>query len=223
MNGTAKDWAQEVFIQISETQVGRAIRTKRWKYSVWAPERKGNRDSGSDVAIMCLLGYSPRQYHSGRAPLEALRQAVAAGFADYAKFADDKDLDSLRGDSDFKSLIAELKARFGPVPLKWDRDRPAPEFAVAYGQAGRPLSSAILLMTFIIRVTDTNPALFYIQPARWNSGGFNLPVYIAAGNISRIIPLHPYPAGTDQPSFKINAGQTPVEAASWGQVKELYQ
>ena len=32
-------WAQEVFIQISESQVGRAIRTKKWKYSVVAPKR----------------------------------------------------------------------------------------------------------------------------------------------------------------------------------------
>ena len=34
-----KNWPQEVFIQISESQVGRAIRTKKWKYSVVAPPR----------------------------------------------------------------------------------------------------------------------------------------------------------------------------------------
>ena len=28
-------------------------------------------EAGSDVAIMCLLGYDPHEYHSGRAPLEA--------------------------------------------------------------------------------------------------------------------------------------------------------
>ena len=31
-----KNWSQEVFIQISESQIGRAIRTKKWKYSVAA-------------------------------------------------------------------------------------------------------------------------------------------------------------------------------------------
>ncbi len=31
------DWPKEAFIQISETQIGRAIRTARWKYSVRAP------------------------------------------------------------------------------------------------------------------------------------------------------------------------------------------
>ncbi len=36
-DGTAKDWPEEVFMQISHTQIGRAIRTKKWKYSVAAP------------------------------------------------------------------------------------------------------------------------------------------------------------------------------------------
>ncbi len=35
--GAPPDWPQEVFAQISESQVGRAIRTKRWKYSVSVP------------------------------------------------------------------------------------------------------------------------------------------------------------------------------------------
>ena len=35
------DWPEEVFIQISETQCGRAIRTDRWKYSVRAPHNIG--------------------------------------------------------------------------------------------------------------------------------------------------------------------------------------
>ncbi|MGH3739167.1 MAG: sulfatase-like hydrolase/transferase [Micromonosporaceae bacterium] len=32
------DWPDEVFIQVSESEVGRAIRTSRWKYYVIAPE-----------------------------------------------------------------------------------------------------------------------------------------------------------------------------------------
>lgn len=35
------EWPDDVFIQISEAQVGRAVRTKRWKYSVAAPEQDG--------------------------------------------------------------------------------------------------------------------------------------------------------------------------------------
>jgi len=41
MEDTPLDWRKEVFIQISESQVGRAIRTKRWKYSVRAPHKSG--------------------------------------------------------------------------------------------------------------------------------------------------------------------------------------
>ncbi len=37
--GEAPEWKDEVFIQISESQVGRAIRTKDWCYSVYAPDK----------------------------------------------------------------------------------------------------------------------------------------------------------------------------------------
>ena len=37
--GETSGWPEEVFVQISETQVGRAVRTKRWKYGVTAPDR----------------------------------------------------------------------------------------------------------------------------------------------------------------------------------------
>nr|BBH90023.1 hypothetical protein KTC_47740 [Thermosporothrix sp. COM3] len=40
-------WPEEVFIQISESQVGRAIRTRNWKYGVNAPDKNGWDDSGS--------------------------------------------------------------------------------------------------------------------------------------------------------------------------------
>ena len=41
-------WPEEVFIQISESQVGRAVRTRRWKYSVVAPGKDPYQDTGSD-------------------------------------------------------------------------------------------------------------------------------------------------------------------------------
>jgi arylsulfatase A-like enzyme len=40
IHGPRAAWPQEVFVQISESQTGRAIRTSRWKYSVRSPERK---------------------------------------------------------------------------------------------------------------------------------------------------------------------------------------
>jgi arylsulfatase A-like enzyme len=41
-------WQKEVFIQISESQIGRAIRTKRWKYGVVAPEGDGWNEMSSN-------------------------------------------------------------------------------------------------------------------------------------------------------------------------------
>jgi arylsulfatase A-like enzyme len=50
--GQTQDWPQEVFLQISEDHMGRAIRTARWKYEVWVPTDKpgtGDTRMGSDV------------------------------------------------------------------------------------------------------------------------------------------------------------------------------
>ena len=54
VDGKAEDWLDEVFLQISESQCGRAIRTKRWKYSVRAPEKSGQ-DADSDVYMEDFL------------------------------------------------------------------------------------------------------------------------------------------------------------------------
>ncbi|MBI2191109.1 MAG: sulfatase-like hydrolase/transferase [Planctomycetes bacterium] len=43
-----RPWPEEVFVQISESQVGRAVRTRRWKYGVTAPDKKGWKDSAAD-------------------------------------------------------------------------------------------------------------------------------------------------------------------------------
>lgn len=48
IRGDSKDHPREVFVQISESQVGRAIRSPRWKYGVWAPDKDGCAQAGSD-------------------------------------------------------------------------------------------------------------------------------------------------------------------------------
>jgi arylsulfatase A-like enzyme len=48
-SGRSAAWPEEVFIQISESQVGRAVRTARWKYNVSAPEKDGFRDPDAPV------------------------------------------------------------------------------------------------------------------------------------------------------------------------------
>ena len=44
-------WKDEIFIQISESQVGRAIRTKKWKFAVEAPKKSGFLYAKSDKYV----------------------------------------------------------------------------------------------------------------------------------------------------------------------------
>lgn len=48
LRGEKEDWENAAFIQISETQVGRAIRTSRWKYGVVSHDSDGETESASD-------------------------------------------------------------------------------------------------------------------------------------------------------------------------------
>lgn len=91
--GQNKDWANEVYVQISEAEVGRALRTERWKYSVYAPDKQAWKDSGSDHYVerylydlwadpyeaVNLIGR--KQYDAVRQELKArlMRQMTAAG------------------------------------------------------------------------------------------------------------------------------------------------
>ena len=42
-------WPEEIFAQISESEVGRCVRTQRWKYSVSAPNLNGNKNAAAEV------------------------------------------------------------------------------------------------------------------------------------------------------------------------------
>ena len=55
VHGNVQDWPEEVFVQISESQVGRAVRTSRWKYSVTAPGKHGGEDAGSETYTEAFL------------------------------------------------------------------------------------------------------------------------------------------------------------------------
>lgn len=55
LNGERQDWPDEVFVQISEAEVGRAIRTQRWKYGVVAPEKDGSSEPGADHYVETYL------------------------------------------------------------------------------------------------------------------------------------------------------------------------
>lgn len=49
LESDAADWPDDVLIQISESQIGRALRTKKWKYAVDAPGKNGGREPSSDT------------------------------------------------------------------------------------------------------------------------------------------------------------------------------
>ena len=75
VRGEAYDWQDEVFIQMSESHLGRAIRSKRWKYAVTAPDRHGWNDAASDHYIeseLYDLLADPEELHN-RAGLETHR------------------------------------------------------------------------------------------------------------------------------------------------------
>jgi len=52
--GPREDWPGEVFVQVSGSQCGRALRTSRWKYSARAPDKSGG-DPCSEVYVDDLL------------------------------------------------------------------------------------------------------------------------------------------------------------------------
>ncbi len=73
------DWRNEAFIQISESQVARAIRTERWKYCVVAPDKDGARDQASEVYMEYQM------YDLYADPYELVNLAGRTEYRDVAK------------------------------------------------------------------------------------------------------------------------------------------
>ena len=60
------DWEDVAFMQISESHVGRAIRTKRWTYEVGAVGRDGWKDAGADTYMEVFLYDDENDPHQKR-------------------------------------------------------------------------------------------------------------------------------------------------------------
>jgi len=80
----ADEWHNEAFIQISESMVGRALRTERWKYCVVSPEGHGGRDSASNRYVEYQL---------------------------YDLFADPHELVNLAGRRESQEIVSQLRER----------------------------------------------------------------------------------------------------------------
>jgi hypothetical protein len=114
-------------------ELARSYEQKNWPAALGVLEEQlklaestGNREARAGVlyntaCVHALAG-------QGKQALAAIREAVSAGFTDYSRYLSDPDFDSLRADADFKNLLAELKEKYGPRPLVWDRSQPAPGF-----------------------------------------------------------------------------------------------
>ncbi len=77
-------WRNEAFIQISESMVGRALRTERWKYCVVALDKHGGRDPASERYMEWQL---------------------------YDLYADPYELVNLAGRREYRQISAELRER----------------------------------------------------------------------------------------------------------------
>lgn len=83
ISGANRHWPKEVFIQISESQVGRAVRTRKWKYSVSAPGKNGSQFGSSNFykeEYLYDLENDPheRDNRVGAPELEEIRNQLAA-------------------------------------------------------------------------------------------------------------------------------------------------
>lgn len=87
------DWPDDIFIQVSESQVGRAVRTHRWKYAVVAPGTNGNQVSHANQYVETelydlmadpyelnnLIGYESHRDVSDRMRQRLIRRMIQVG------------------------------------------------------------------------------------------------------------------------------------------------
>lgn len=115
--------------------------------------------------------------------------------------------------------------------LAWNIDGTAmnfsspPHFVVARPSDHHPQAPVILLMTFYIQMTDSDPAYFYVQGTEY-AGSYpwdSAPVYLAYEDYYTPFFMHCFPNGLEEPVFAVNGDLTPTQATTWSEVKALFQ
>ncbi len=103
--------------------------------------------------------------------IRAARASLHAGYTNWLSFSKDPDLESLRGDSDFKALLAEIKEKYAPKTLVWDISQPAPVFPLRFDDLQAP-EIAQLRSEFHIEAAVSGAGNDYerlIRLAQWTS------------------------------------------------------
>ena len=100
LRGDSHGWQQEAFIQISESHVGRAIRSRRWKYAIAAPHRSAIDHADSDSYIESEL---------------------------YDLYADPEELDNRAGCPSHRAAAAVLRSRLVKRMLDAGEEEPVIE------------------------------------------------------------------------------------------------
>ncbi|MQA01989.1 MAG: sulfatase-like hydrolase/transferase [Streptosporangiales bacterium] len=108
----ASDWQDDVFVQVSESEVGRAIRTSRWKYYVVAPDADPWHDPGAQRYVEAEL---------------------------YDLHHDPYELDNLAGAPSHRTVADELRERLLRRMVAAGEERPVIEPAPAVEQHAQRL------------------------------------------------------------------------------------
>src|SRR5208282_31664 len=84
-------WRNEVFIQVSESETARALRTPEWTYVALAPEANPGRDAAS-------LNYQDYQlYHNGADPAQVVNLAGRADIPSLVHYVGDRSITEITG------------------------------------------------------------------------------------------------------------------------------
>jgi len=119
LRGESVAWPGEVFVQISEAQVGRAVRTHRWKYSVTAPDADPWEHSGADRYVeeyLYCLETDPYELHnligleSHRAVADAMRERLLRRMAEAGESVPEIEVAPTRPAGQMQVTDAELMA-----------------------------------------------------------------------------------------------------------------
>lgn len=104
--GEREDWPKEVYIEICESYLSRAVRTRRWKYNVRKAERGRDRGTSWKFEEDCL----------------------------YDMMADPYELDNLIGNASYRKVADVMKERL--VRRMQEADEPVPEIIDAEERRG---------------------------------------------------------------------------------------